>query len=256
MSFLDTLFSQIDLFILILLRISGYVLVSPLWGRQEVQRIFKVCFCIYFAYIMILTGKAELVTPTIGIGQFFLVCILETFKGVLVGYISSIFFSIFLIAGQIIDMHIGFQMGGILDKNYGIKVSQTAKLLNIASMIVFLRLNGHLQLIKIMENSYSLNQIGSGISFESLYNIVVSAFSFSVVIALKIALPVILIVLFVNVILGTLVKFVPQLNIFAVGIPLKIVVGLFSIIFLVEPFIKYLDFIFNHLFDVLSRLYV
>ncbi len=256
MTAINNILNQVDLFILILLRISGFIFISPFWGRKEVQNIFKICFCVYFAYVMILSGRVEMQAMPLGLGQYVLVCILETVKGMLVGFLSSIFFSMFLMAGQIIDLHMGFQTGGILDRNYGVKVSQAAKILNIGALIVFMYLNGHLQMINIIANSYSLNQIGSGLSIESIYTLVVSSFSFSALIAFKITLPIILIVLFTNVILGTMIKFVPQLNIFAVGIPLKIVVGIFSFIFLIEPFIRYLDNIFTALFDYMSRLYV
>jgi flagellar biosynthetic protein FliR len=151
---------------------------------------------------------------------------------------------------------VGFRMGGILDVNYGIQMPMSARLLNIAALVVFLQLNGHLHLIKIVTDSFSQSQIGTFFSINSLAGVFTSAFSFAYLAAIKIALPIILIFLLTNVVLGIMIKFVPQLNIFVVGIPLKIVLGIYSFIFLVTPFINYLDTIFNSMYNLFTNMFV
>ncbi len=256
MEILNSFFTEIDFYIIVLSRLLGFMMISPFWGRKEIPNILKIAFALILTFIIIFTGQIDTATLPTNIFAFAVVLVVEIIKGILIGYLSNIIFSIFLAAGQIIDSMIGFRMGGILDVNYGIQMPLSARLLNISALIVFLQLDGHLHLIKIVNDSFTQSQVGTFFSINSLAGVFTSAFSFAYLAAVKIALPIILVFLLTNVVLGIMVKFVPQLNIFVVGIPLKIVLGIYSFIFLVTPFINYLDKIFNTMYNLFSNMFV
>ncbi len=256
MGIVNSFFSEIDFYVIVLSRLLGFMMISPFWGRKEIPNILKVAFALLLTFIIIFTGQIDNSTLPNNIVAYAVVVVVEIIKGILIGFLSNLIFSIFLAAGQIIDSMIGFRMGGILDVNYGIQMPLSARLLNIAALIVFLQLDGHLQMIKILTNSFTQSQVGTFFSLSSLAGLFTSAYSFAYLAAVKIALPVILVFLLTNIVLGIMIKFVPQLNIFVVGIPLKIVLGLYSFIFLVSPFIRYLDSIFNTMFNLFTNIFV
>lgn len=255
---MDTLFNiynHLDLFILVMLRVLGCIVSIPLLGRKEVPNLFKISVGIYFTFILITADKAFIEVVPEGLGQYILLCVFETIKGLLIGFLTSIFFSIFTISGQVIDAQIGFHSGGILDTEYGTKIPLTGNLMNVIAFIVFLKLDGHLIMIRIFSDSYLVNHIGSFFSIENIYNIFTSAFSIAYLLALKIAFPIILIILFVEAVLSIMIKFMPQLNIFVVGIPLKLLVGIFTLVFYITPLIKVTEGMFNSMYNFISQLY-
>jgi flagellar biosynthetic protein FliR len=250
------LFGKLDIFIITLVRIAGYLFTSPVLGRKEVPSALKVTMSILIVYILVFTDNISFSVVPTSIGQFISLCIVESIKGMLLGLLSSFFFSAFLTAGQIIDSQIGFQMGGILDPQYGVKTSLSANLLNIVAITVFLSLDGHLQLIKLLSNTYTMSPIGSMTMFLDFQSIFVSAFSFAFLAAVKIALPITLIILLTDVILATIIKFIPQMNIFVIGIPMKIAVGLFTMFYIIGPTVAYLDGFYDKMFESLASLFM
>lgn len=255
MDVLFDLYNQLDIFVIVLLRISGFIFSSPLFGRNEIPSLSKIGISIYLAYILILAGIPIDIALT-GIGQFVIVCLLETIKGILLGFLLSIFFSIFVTSGKLIDLQMGFSMGGLLDPEYSVKIPITGNLLNVIAFIIFLKLNGHLQLIYIISESYIVNPIGNIDLLSNISNIITSAFSISYLFAVKIALPIILIVIFCEVVLAIIIKFIPQMNIFVIGIPVKILIGILTLFFIITPLVNVLDTIFESMYNFASQLYL
>jgi flagellar biosynthetic protein FliR len=255
MEVINAFFSEIDFFLIVLFRLTGFMIISAFWGSKEIPSMLKIAFSLILTFMIIMTGRLEGATLPTSFAAFVIVCIIEILKGMLIGFISNIFFSAFVTTGQIIDSMIGFRMGGILDPNFGVQMPQSARLLNIAAMVVFLQLNGHLHMIRALTESFEKSPVGTLVSIESLMGIFTSAFSFAYLAAVRVAIPVILIFLLTNVVLGIMIKFVPQLNIFVVGIPLKIILGIYSFIFLVQPFIEYLDSFFGTMFNLITNLF-
>src|SRR6056297_2562692 len=154
---LFSLYNNLDVFIIIAMRISGYVLVSPIFGRREVSNFLKISMIIYLTYIIIFSESFSLeYIPKTNV-QFITLAVIEVAKG----------------------FRIGFRMGGILDPQYGIKTPLSSNTLNIIAMAVFLILDGHLQLIKILSHTYSLSPIGNLEFLQNIYLVFTGAFSFA-----------------------------------------------------------------------------
>ncbi len=247
------LYNNLDLFVLVGLRVSGYILSSPFFGRNEVNSLLKISLIIYLTYILIFSQWVHFETIPTNQFQFIAFSVVEVLKGLLMGFMSSLFFSAFLTAGFFIDSQIGYRMGGLLDPKYGINTSLTANILNIIVLLVFLVLNGHLQMIHLLSHTYIISPIGNLSFTANLYNLFISSFSFVFLAAFKVALPLFLITFFVDVILVVMIKFMPQLNIFVIGIPTKLLVGLFSLFYIIEPIINFLDPYFVSLFENVWR---
>jgi flagellar biosynthetic protein FliR len=238
------------------MRISGYVLVSPIFGRREVSNFLKISLILYLSYIIIFSENFSMEYVPASNFQFISMAIVELLKGFLTGFMTSLFFSAFLTAGQFIDIRIGFRMGGILDPQYGIKTPLSSNVLNILAMAIFLILDGHLQLINIVSHTYQVSPIGNLEFLKNIYLVFTGAFSFAFLSAFKIALPIILMIFLADVVLLVLIKFMPQMNIFVIGIPMKILVGIFSLFYIIEPFSDFLDPYFNTMYENIWQIFM
>jgi flagellar biosynthetic protein FliR len=253
---LFSLYNNLDIFIIIAMRISGYVLVSPIFGRREVSNFLKISLILYLTYIIIFSESFSMeYIPETNL-QFITLAIVELLKGFLTGFMTSLFFSAFLTAGQFIDIRIGFRMGGILDPQYGIKTPLSSNVLNIIAMAVFLILDGHLQLINIVSHTYQASPVGNLEFLKNIYLVFTGAFSFAFLSAFKIALPIVLMIFLTDVVLLVLIKFMPQMNIFVIGIPMKILVGIFSLFYIIEPFTDFLEPYFNTMYDSIWQIFM
>ena len=253
---LFSLYNNLDVFIIIAMRTSGYVLVSPIFGRREVSSFLKISLVLYLTYIIIFSENFSMdYIPETGV-QFIALALVELVKGFLIGFVTSLFFSAFLTAGQFIDIRIGFRMGGILDPQFGIQTPLSSNVLNVVAMAVFLILDGHLQLINIVSETYALSPVGNLEFLKNIYLVFTGAFSFVFLSAFKIALPIILMIFIADVVLLVLIKFMPQMNIFVIGIPMKILVGLFSLFYIIEPFAEFLDPYFNAIYRNIWQIFM
>jgi flagellar biosynthetic protein FliR len=93
-------------------------------------------------------------------------------------------------------------------------------------MLIFLAVNGHHLLIKALFDSFKVIPLGTAVFSKNLMNDTISVFGNTFVLGFKIGAPVIAAILITDVALGVMSKTIPQLNVFVVGMPIKIMLGL------------------------------
>ena len=168
--------------------------------------------------------------------QIVFLSIKEFLVGIFIGFIAFIVFSIFLFAGSFIDMDLGFSMANVIDPQYGGQVPLSGNFLYIFATTVFIILNGHHYLIKAVINSYYVFPLDKLINFDENFMIfLIKLFDYVMISAIKLAIPVMIGVFLVNLILGILARTMPQMNVFVVGMPLKVILGL-AILSLIIPY--------------------
>ncbi len=162
----------------------------------------------------------------------------EITTGLILGLITNVAFEVVIMAGSFMDVHIGLSMISVLDPNSKSNTSITGNLLHFIAMIVFFSINGHHMLIKSLIESFILVPLGhtivSGESMMALIEIITKYF----VIGLKIAIPIVLIIIITDLCMGLISRAVPQINVMVLGMPVKIVVGLISITIALPIIIK------------------
>lgn len=234
-----------DGFILIFVRMTGLFVISPIFGRRNIPTYFKIGFSFFMALILINTVKVPSVVQYSNFLQFTLIITKEFLVGLIIGYASYLIFNAIYLAGQMIDMQVGFGMVNILDPISNIQIPITSNFYFIISMIVFLTVNGHHMLIRAMFDSYKFIPLGGAVFTSVLMNDLMIAFGNIFVLGFKISAPVIAAILVTDIALGVISKSVPQLNIFVVGMPLKIVLGIVVMIITIPVFIAFVDVLIN-----------
>ncbi|MEN6415535.1 MAG: flagellar biosynthetic protein FliR [Armatimonadota bacterium] len=215
-------------FLLVLARVGGIFTSAPIFGNVNVTVQVRVCVALSLTFVFLPMAQAGSVSPDML--QFFFAIIKETLIGVLMGFLASLMFAAIQMAGSYIDLSMGLGFAQVVDpmtKQSGAVIGQ---LQNLAATLVFLAVNGHHMMITGLAESFSILPLGQmQFSPESAAGML-GMFATIFMAALRIAAPVVGAIFLTDVSLGILARTVPQLNVFIVGFPAKLTVGLFVVI--------------------------
>lgn len=234
---LGMLLNNIELFLLIFVRMTGLFVAAPIFGRRNVPVYFKIGFAFTTTILLANVIKINYNVATDSFLLYSLYIIKEFIVGVVIGYVAYIVFTSIYIAGQIIDMQIGFGMVNVYDPISNIQVPVTANLYYMLAMIIFLVTNGHHMLIKALFQSFDLIHLGSAGIGPKLVDNSIDLFQQVFSIGFKIAAPIVVAVLVTDVVLGIISKTIPQMNVFILGMPLKILIGVIIVMITIPAFI-------------------
>lgn len=234
--------------LLIFCRITAFFVTAPVFSSRNIPVLFKVGFS---AFVTLLTVGVIEVTAIPLDGQYVLAIAKETLVGLLLGFVAYLFFTVVQIAGSFVDMQIGFSMANIINPMTGTQSPVLGNLYYMLGMLLFLAANGHHMFLKGILDSYrwiplvsdGLSALGDGSLSEFLLRSLTQAFALS----LQMAAPLVVSLFLVDIGLGILARVAPQFNIFVIGIPVKIIVGLV----LLALFVTGLPTLFRELFSVM-----
>lgn len=253
-SILDFILNNYIVFLIIFIRISGIFVISPVLSRTDIPMQAKVALCFFISIIVVYTVDINYQVD-ITIARLIYVIFKELLVGITIGFISYLFFISVYIAGQIIDMQIGFGMMNVFDPQSNSQVPITGSMYHIFALLVFLMINGHHWLIKAIINSYEVVPIGNFIINDEIIKLILRTFSQSFLIGFKISAPVVATIFLTNVLLGIFAKTIPQMNVFVVGMPLKIIIGLGTLLIMFPVFFTVLQNIFGNMNSVIFELF-
>ena len=212
--------------LLIFIRVTAIVSVTPLFGNNAVPVRVKAAISFFLSIIMINTVDYTAVSYVGTIGYSVLV-MKEAITGLVIGIGSGFCLYILNYSGHFIDMELGLSMAMEFDPTSNLQSTITANFLSHLFIIMFLMSDMHYFIIDALNESYKAIPIGGANIDAGLYHIIVKYIVDYFVIALRIALPIFACVFVINIILGILAKVAPQMNMFVIGMQLKIFVGLF-----------------------------
>ncbi|WP_071395325.1 flagellar biosynthetic protein FliR [Bacillus tuaregi] len=209
-------------FLLVFVRVTSFFLLMPLFSYRTIPTSFKVGLGFFIAMIMLF----EIDAPVLELnGDYYLLILKEALVGILLGFIAYLIMSAIQIAGGFIDFQMGFGMVNVMDPQTGAQSPLMGQYLYIISLFFLLMVNGHHLIIEGIYYSYHfipLNQAWLPLGSEQVWQYVLKSFSSMFMIALQMSLPIVGSLFLVDVALGITARTFPQLNIFVVGIPLKI----------------------------------
>lgn len=229
----------LTLFLMITGRMTGCVVFNPLFGRRGIPGIIKAGFVLLLSVSVFAMSTAQLQMPSTMLGLAF-AFLMELLLGYVLGLIVNIFFYIPLMAGSIVDMQMGLSMAAAYDPATGIQVTATSTLLNILMSLLFFAANGHHTLIRIFCSSGLVVPFGAVSLGDSFYAAMIQIFIDCTILGVKLAMPVLAAEMMGQVGMGILMKAIPQINVFAINIELKVIVGLVLTLILMTPFSNFL----------------
>jgi flagellar biosynthetic protein FliR len=252
---------QVQAFTLILVRVSALFLAAPILGNDRVPGPIKIGLSLLTTLLLMLSMDArgiELPPPVTG-SIFTLSSAIfgEIFVGLAIGYSAYLFFTGVQMAGQIIDIQIGFGLVNVLDPGGNDQVSIFGQFYYILAMLFFLALDGHHYLLKALGDSFQLIPPGglSWFAHAAAAGPKLSEFFTRLfVIAVQVAGPSLVTLFLTNVTMGLLSRTIPQMNVFIVGMPLNILVGVGVTVLSLKLMGTVLHTVVNSMGDSIARL--
>ena len=226
---IDAAFSYADLeyFLLIFVRVSCFIFIVSFFGMYNTPQQVKIGLGL-FVSLLIFHG----ITPheTVGyrtILEYSIVVMKEAVTGFIIGFGATLCSSIVTFAGHIIDMEIGLSMVTLMDPTTRESSSISGVFYQYMVMLMLIISGMHEYLLKALLETYTLIPVnGAVFHLDSLLTSILRFLSEYIIIGFRICLPVFAVMIMLNAILGILAKVSPQLNMFAVGIQIKVLTGL------------------------------
>jgi len=246
--------NHIGYFLLIFARISGIFSTAPVFGAMVVPNTAKAGLALMLSLIAapLLLAQTHPPIPETFLA-YALIVVSEFLVGAIIGYVAYLAFYGIQMAGAILDIQIGFGMVNVIDPQFGQSIPLIGNFQYLLALLIFFATNSHHLFLAAVFSTFQIVPLAQAISFSSLALHLAEIINNVFVIAVKIALPVVVSLFLTEVALGILAKTMPQLNIFVVGIPARIIVGLF-VLFLAIPFyIVFLEVLFNGMFSDINR---
>lgn len=250
---LEDLLDQILLLSLVVTRMTGFVLFSPIYGQSSVPGLAKGCIIAAFSAAAFAGAESRTVVFTSTIGFLFLM-VKELYMGFLLGFVIRLFQYVMTHAGYIMDFDMGLSMANVYDPVNGTQTAITGMILNIYYMLLFFAADGHLALMKIILDSAKAVPYGEFAITSEAQSAIFEIFKECTVTAVKLAFPLMAIELLLQVGVGIMMKVVPQINLFILNIQMKILVGFAALIFLISPLGDMIGNLITDTLNVMQRL--
>lgn len=216
---------NIDLFLMVFLRVTGMMLFNPIFGRTSVPNILKVAFSLLVAFFLTPTLHGMQVQVN-GLVDFVVDGLLEFSIGFGIGILVNLIFSVVTLAGEYIDMQLGLGMAQIYDPGSGISMPVVGSFYNLILLLVFFADNAHLSLFAMLADSFHVIAPGAASITPSAAKFAVDMGGNMLEMGLRMALPIIAVELICVVAIGLIMRAVPSINIFAFGIQIQAIVGI------------------------------
>jgi flagellar biosynthetic protein FliR len=209
------------------MRIASFVYVAPFFSTKGIPNNVKIGLSVFVAYIMYNFGPEHVYPQYNTVLGYCTVVLKEVSVGLLIGLGAQLCTSIVLFAGRIIDMEVGLSMASVFDPTTNEQSSITGVLLQYGVMLILYTTGLHRYLLKALMETFTLIPIDKiNINTEKLLSSLITFLGDYIVIGFRICLPVFASITLMNIVLGLLAKLAPQMNMFSVGIQLKLLAGL------------------------------
>jgi flagellar biosynthetic protein FliR len=226
-SMVNMILGSADYFILLLFRVGGLVFSSPIFGRVNIPSIAKIGLITTVTYLLFTVFPQTAAIQYTTLMGFVLLCAVELLLGISLAFVTNIFFSLTAFtAGQLIDMQIGFGIVNVYDVQNNMQAPMMGNVLNLMLLILFFTIDGHLKLIDMVALTVERMPIGTLVISPVLAITALEVFIRSFMLGIMMALPILASGLTLEICFGMLMRAVPQIHMFVVGIPLKMLVGI------------------------------
>jgi flagellar biosynthetic protein FliR len=242
-------FSLIDYeyILLILVRIASFVFIAPFFSEKGVPARTKIGLSFFIALILYqVVPQPEL--EYAGVIGFALAVLKEGITGLLIGFAAYICNSIVVFAGNIIDMDIGLSMAQTFNPDMNLQMTATGNLYFYLIFAFMLASNMHHYILRAVCDSFYVIPIGGAVfEWDSLLVSMTTYMIDLFVIAFRIFLPIFAVIMIMNVVLGIMAKVAPQMNMFSIGIQLKVLVGYIVLFLMIYLFPSIANMVFEEM---------
>lgn len=239
---------DLEFFLLIFTRVSCFVFTAPFFSMKNTPANVRIGISFFTSVLLyqVLTPAEAVVYSSVL--EYVIIVMKEAVVGLLIGLAASICTSIVNFAGSIADMEVGLSMVTLMDPTSRENTSITGVMYQYSLMLMMIVTGMYRYLFGALADTFSLIPVNRAVfRSDALLSSMLEFLGDYVVIGFRIVLPVFCTILLLNAVLGVLAKVSPQMNMFAVGIQMKILVGLSVLFFTAGMLPGAADFIFQEM---------
>ena len=219
-------YGDLEYFLLIFIRVASFVFIAPFFSMSNTPKNVRVALSFFVAFLLYQSMPRQEVVYDSLIG-YTIVILKEVITGLLIGFAANLCSTIVAFAGQIASMEMGLYMARIMDPTTRENTTVTGVYYNYIILLLLMSSGMHRYFLKALAETYILIPVnGAVLNHEKLLNAMIEFLSDYIIIGFRICLPIFAVMVILNAVLGVLAKVSPQLNMFAVGMQMKVLVGL------------------------------
>ncbi|NOW87830.1 flagellar biosynthetic protein FliR/FlhB [Clostridium beijerinckii] len=223
---------------LIFLRITSYFMAVQIFFPTGTPQIMQGVFSLILSFGIVAGIDHSTVSAVNSSYMLLFYAISEIMSGLILGYITNLIFQVVKLAGEWMDIHAGFSMVSVLDPTTQTVSTLLGNLSYFISLAFFFIVDGHHVVINMLVESTKIIPIGKTIVYqETLMEVMKTIFDYFTL-GVKIAIPIVLIIVITDVCLGLISRTVPTIPIMILGMPIKNLLGLITYIILLPLMLK------------------
>ena len=223
-------YGDLELFLLIFVRVARFVYIAPFFSMSNTPSRVRVGLAFFISVLLYQTGpEQEVVYDTLT--GYTIIVMKEAVTGFLIGFGANLCTAVVSFAGQIADMEMGLSMASLFDPATKQQTTITGVYYNYMVLLLLIISGMHRYLLKALAETYELIPINGAVFHDdALLQALITFMGDYIIVGFRICLPIFAVMIILNAVLGILAKVSPQLNMFAVGIQMKVLVG-FCVLF-------------------------
>lgn len=221
---------QFHIFLLVLLRVSALLVVAPIFGHRLYLARAKVGMAFMISLVIFPTVADGGLDIPEGFLPYAFVLVREILMGIVLGFSVLLLFIGIQFAGQLAGLQMGFGIVNVIDPQSYEQISIIGQFLNILAVLLIFSLDGHHIILNGLMASFEAVPLGGVVFKAPVATKLIALTSALFAVAIKISAPILIALFLVSVAMGVLARTVPQMNVFIVGFPVQLAVGLFVMI--------------------------
>ncbi|GEM00785.1 flagellar biosynthetic protein FliR [Halolactibacillus halophilus] len=243
----------VTVYLLVFGRLAGFFVTLPIFSYRNIPTQFKIGFAAFVSLMIMFTLDIPVIALDL---TFVFLLVKEVIIGLIIGFVANIIMTAIQIAGNFIDFQMGFAIANVIDPQTGAQGPVIGQYLYILALMFLLAVDGHHLLIQGAIHSFDVIDVDQLIDLgqDSLLITAINMFNQLFLIAFQMAIPIVGTLFLVDVTLGIIARTVPQLNVFVVGIPLKIGVSLFVLSLFMMAYIDLVKRLVHYVIEMMEML--
>lgn len=246
---MDLSINEVIHFLLIVIRLTSFIMVTPFWSNTSINSRVKIGLCCLIAFLI-----KDLVEPAKMNHENFielsLLVVKQVFFGLFLGFITRIFLDAIRTAYAILDIQIGFGFGKILDPALGAQSSILEIFYGTFTLLILVCTNGHLLILRAFMATFKLLPLDGNMEISSsIAEYVINMTGEIFTVTINIVGPVLAILFLLDICMAIMAKMMPQMNIFMFSLPIKMGIGLICVILSLPFYNKSVSFLLNNMLE-------
>lgn len=233
-------FNGLEIYLLVFVRLFAFFMFNPVFSRKNIPQSAKLAFIVWITLIVAPLVQSQNVQNMDDL-SFILLIFKELLLGYFLGYIVQLYLYMLLFVGDLLDYQFGLSMAKVFDPQTYVQVSIIGNLFQLLFIVLFFMSNSHLMFIQMITNSFSYISLETWFSLSSVIPFILDLFMSVFMMVIKLALPMIVAAFTLEISMGILMKLIPQIHVFVINIQVKVMLGIFLLLVLIQPITHVLD---------------